>query len=157
MKTIILAVLFAAVALASWFYNGELTVWGTLVALLPGMFLLQSISLSKSIRRAWGKATPDFAKSKAGMGTKISVWSYISSTAILPYLWIAAFTMIGILPIATIIVFLTLPVAIACSRTMFKLLDGATGLQSDLPNRTTSLAYMLSTLLALALLIGKFI
>ncbi len=157
MKKILLVVLAAAVVLAAWLYNGELTIWGCLLALLPVMFFNQGIVVAGNMNKAWRKASPDMARGKAGMGTKISVWSYISSTAILPFLWIAAFSIIGILPLATIIVFLTLPVAIGCSRTMYGLLDGATNLLADLSDRTVTLSLMFSFLLSLAFIIGKFI
>ncbi len=157
MKTILLVIMFAAVVLASWFYNGESTIWYSLMAGVPVLLFLQSISISKNSRKAWGKARPETARTKAGMATKTLVWNYICSTAIFPFLWVAAFAMSGLLPLTTIIVFLTLPVAIGCSRTMFKLLDGATGLLADLPNRTTTLTLLFSLLLTVALLLGRFI
>ncbi len=157
MRTILLAIMLAAVVLASWLYNGELTVWNAILAALPVLFLIQGISISQNMRRAWGRATPDMARAKTGMSAKISVWSYIASTSILPFIWIAISAMAGMLPLTTIIVFLTLPVAIGCSRTMYKLMDGATGLLADLSARTATLTILFSLLLSLALVIGRFI
>ncbi len=153
MKKILLVVLVLAVMAAAWFYNDSIIS----IAVLPVILMILSIVTSSNIARAWGNATLDTAMAKVGKATEVSVWSYVVSTAILPYLWVAVFSMIGFLPLATIIVFLTLPVAIACSRAMRNLLEGATSLLGDICDRTINLTLMFSVLLTLSFLIGKFI
>ncbi len=153
MKRFMIVILLAAVLFAAWFYNSGVTA----IAVLPVILLVQSILVAGNLNKAWGRTTPDMARTKAGVSTKISVWSYITATAILPYLWVAIFSMLGFFPLATIIVFLTLPVAIGCSRSVFYLPDGATGLLADISDRTVNLTLIFSTLLALAFVIGKFI
>ncbi len=154
MKKILLVVLLAAVLLTAWFYNNGVTA----IAVLPVILLIQSILVANSISKAWGRSTPDMARAKAGKAAKVSIWSYIISTSILPYLWVAIFSIIGFFPLATIIVFLTLPVAIGCSRTIHKLLEGgAAGLLADISDRTVNLSLMFSALLAAAFVIGRFI
>ncbi len=152
MKKILLVVVLAAVALAAWFYNSGITA----IAILPVILLIQSILVSDNLGKVWSKASA--TGPKAGKGAGISVWSYIVSTAVLPFLWIAVFSMIGFFPLATIIVFLTLPVAIACAQTMAQSLKGGnTSVFTDLSDRTMNLSLIFSALLALSFLIGKFI
>ncbi len=157
MKNILVAVMLVVVVAASWFYNGELTVWNAILAVLPTLFLIQSIFIAQNLRKAWGKATPDMSRTKSGMNTKILVWHYMFSTAILPFIWLTIFTIIGLLPLTSIIAFLSLPVAIACSQTVYNLLDGATGLLADIRDRSANLTIIFSLLLTAAFIIGRFI
>ncbi len=153
MKKILLVVLFAAALLAAWFYNSSIIS----IAALPVILFIQSIIVADNLYKTWGKATPDTARAKAGKTAKVSVWSYIVSTAILPYLWVAVFSLIGFFPLTTIIIFLSLPVAIGCSRSLFFLLDGSTGILSDIGDRTINLSLIFTALLAISFIIGKFI
>ncbi len=61
------------------------------------------------------------------------------------------------MPLWTIIVFLTLPVAIACERTMRKAVDGGVVLIADLDVRTANVQLMFSLLLTLAFAVDGLI
>ena len=61
------------------------------------------------------------------------------------------------MPLTTIIVFLTLPVAIACAQTMKNSIEGGVGVIADLDVRTANLQLIFSVLLTAAFIIGKFI
>ena len=61
------------------------------------------------------------------------------------------------MPLATIIIFLTLPVAIGCAKTMMTSIEGGAGIIADLDVRTANLQLMFSVLLTTAFIVGKFI
>jgi hypothetical protein len=61
------------------------------------------------------------------------------------------------MPLTTIVIFLTVPVAIGCAKTMISYIEGGIGLIADLDVRTANLQLMFSALLTIALVIGKFI
>ncbi len=153
MKKFLLVVSFVAVTVAAWFYNSGVTA----IASLPVVLLIQSILVAGNMSKAWADVSPDTVEAKAGTSVKVSIWSYIISTSILPFLWVAVFSIIGFFPLSTIMVFLTLPVAIGCSRAMRKFPEGAVSLLGDLSDRTLNLSLMFSALLALAFIVGKFI
>ncbi len=153
MKKILLAILVLALMAAAWSYNDSITS----LAVLPAILMILSILTSDNMAKAWGGTSPDIARTKMGKAVKVPVWSYVVSTAILPYLCVAVFSMIGFFPLATIIVFLTLPVAIGCSMAVLKLPEGATNLLSDISDRTINLSLMFTFLLTVSFIIGKFI
>ena len=74
-----------------------------------------------------------------------------------PYVWIGLLSMAGILPIHTIITFLTVPVAVGCSKTMMNSVEGGDHLTRDLGARTANLLHMFATLLAVAFAVARFI
>ena len=76
---------------------------------------------------------------------------------IAPFIWVGAFSIAGFMPLATIISFMTLPVAIACAQTMKKIADGGSHLFSDLGERTARLQMMFSTLLAVSFVVARFL
>ena len=61
----------------------------------------------------------------------------------------------GLMPLSTIAIFLTLPVAMGCSRTMMKSIKGGAGIIADLDVRTANLQLIFSALLSLALVLDK--
>ena len=74
-----------------------------------------------------------------------------------PFLYTAVLSIIGIFPLTTIIVFMTLPVACACSKTMFNSIEGGPHLTKDLGARTANLLHSFSILFAVAFAIARFI
>ena len=90
------------------------------------------------------------------LGNKISAWIY-GFEVIFPFVWIGACSIIGIMPLSTIIVFLTLPVAIGCAQTMKNSIDGGAKMIADLDVRTANLQLFFSVLLTIAFAVGKFI
>ncbi len=91
-----------------------------------------------------------------GLGSKFSACLY-GFEVIFPYVWVGVCSIIGIMPLATILVFLTLPVAIACAQTMKHSLTAGAGIIADLDVKTANLQLLFSVLLTIALVIGRFI
>ena len=87
---------------------------------------------------------------------KPSAWLY-GFVMLFPFLWVGVCSITGLMPLTTIIVFMTLPVAIACAQTMKKVVDGGTHLLSDLGERTARLQMIFSVLLAVAFVVARFI
>lgn len=74
---------------------------------------------------------------------------------IFPFVWIAFFSIFGLMPLHTIIAFLTLPVAIGCAKTMLKAPEDI-NIIADLDVRTANLQLMFSLLLAAAFTVARF-
>ena len=72
-----------------------------------------------------------------------------------PYVWVGVLSIAGFMPMATIIAFITLPIALACAQTMKKVNDGGTHLLADLGERTARLQIMFTILLASSFLIAR--
>lgn len=73
------------------------------------------------------------------------------------YVYLAICSIIGIFPIATVIVFMTIPIAIGCSKTMMNSIEGGAHLTKDLGARTANLLHLFSTLLSVAFAVARFI
>ena len=91
-----------------------------------------------------------------GMGSKASAWLF-GFEMIFPYVWVAVLSMIGILPVHTVIIFMTLPVAIGNARVMKKSLTSGVGMIADLDVKTANLQLMFSLLFVLSMVVAKFI
>ena len=91
-----------------------------------------------------------------GLGNKISAWMY-SFEMIFPFIWVGACTMLGIMPLTTIAIFLTLPIGIACSKTMMSFIENGAEVIADLDVRTANFQLLFSILLSVAFIIGRFI
>ena len=87
---------------------------------------------------------------------KIAAYSYAFEIMV-TYVYMAICSIIGIFPMATIIVFMTIPVAIGCSKTMINSIEGGAHLTRDLGARTANLLNMYSVLLAVAFAVARFI
>lgn len=80
---------------------------------------------------------------------KVAAYSYafeIMST----YAYVAVLTFIGIFPMTSIMVFLTIAIAIGCSKTIVNSIKGGAHLTRDLGARTANLLHLFSILLAVA-------
>lgn len=76
---------------------------------------------------------------------------------VFPFLWIAAFSCAEILPLSTVFIFLTSPVAIGCGETMKKAaINNSTEVIGSLHMRTIRFMMMFSLILAATLLLGRF-
>ena len=87
---------------------------------------------------------------------RISSILYTLELAI-PYLWVAGFSIATVLPFSTVIVFLTIPVAIACSKTMRNSREDAEHLRADMTPRTATLLLQFVILLTAGVILGKFL
>lgn len=73
-----------------------------------------------------------------------------ASEIMVTYLYVALLSFFGIFPMTTILVFLTIPIAIGCSKTIINSTEGAVHLTKDLGARTANLLHLFSILLAVA-------
>ena len=91
------------------------------------------------------------------LGTKAAARLY-AFEMVFPYIWVGICSIIGLLPLHTIIIFLTLPIALACASTMKKSIGQETSmLLSDLDVRTANLQMMFSVLLSISFVVARFI
>ena len=83
------------------------------------------------------------------------IWSarVYSFEVLFPFVWTAVCTFIGMMPIYTIFVFLTLPVALGCSTTFTKAASTESDIARDLADRTATLQTMFTVVLSAVLLI----
>lgn len=88
--------------------------------------------------------------------TKCSSLMY-SVEVVLPLIFVGVCSMIGILPMHTIILFMTTPVVVALSRTMKRGVKEGAGPIVDLDTRTVNFLLTFSTLLTMSLVAAKFI
>lgn len=127
--------------------------WSILIALLPvclmtcGFFRARRSLAAAKI----SEATPAGLKP----GSRKSAQLYYFEM-VFPYAWIGICSIIGILPVHTVIVFLTIAVALACASTMKKSVGQSPTLLTDLGVRTASLQLMFSILLSVALIAASF-
>lgn len=82
------------------------------------------------------------------------IWMYMLEVFI-PYLIVIACTFSGITPFSSIIVFLTLPVAIACAKTMKNSISGGATMIADMDERTANLQMMVSVLLVITFTLSR--
>ena len=91
------------------------------------------------------------------LGTKTAARLY-AFEMVFPYIWVGICSIIGLLPLHTIIIFLTLPIALACASTMKKSIGQETSmLLGDLDVRTANLQMMFSVLLSISFVVARFI
>ena len=87
---------------------------------------------------------------------KVAAQSY-AFEILIAYVYLAILSIIGVFPTATIIVFMTVPVAIGCSKTIINSINGGAHLTRDLGARTANLLHLFATLLAVAFAVARFI
>ncbi len=88
--------------------------------------------------------------------TKCSSLMY-SVEVILPLIFVGVCSMIGILPMHTIILFMTTPIVVALARTMKRGVKEGAGPIVDLDTRTVNFLCVFSSLLTVALVAAKFL
>jgi 1,4-dihydroxy-2-naphthoate octaprenyltransferase len=126
--------------------------WSVLIALLPvclmtcGFFRARRSLAAAKI----SKAAP--AGMKPGSRNSSLLYSF---EMVFPYVWIGICSIIGILPLHTVIAFLTIAVALACASTMRKSVGQGPTLLADLEVRTASLQIMFSVLLSVAFVAAR--
>ena len=91
-----------------------------------------------------------------GLGTKASAWLF-GAEMVFPFIWVAVLSMVGVLPIYTVVIFMTLPVAIGNARVMMKSLTAGVEMIADLDVKTANLQMLFSILLTLSLAVAKFL
>lgn len=130
--------------------------WSVLWIALPVGLITDGILHSNNTRDVITDKRAGITTMAMGLGSKFSAWLY-GFEVIFPYIWVGVCSIIGIMPLATILVFLTLPVAIACAQTMKHSLTAGAGIIADLDVKTANLQLLFSVLLTIAFVIGRFI
>lgn len=131
--------------------------WSVLLIALPVGLITDGILHCNNTRDIATDRRAGIRTMAMGLGTKVSAWLYIFEMTF-PFVWICVCAIIGILPLHTFVVFLTLPIAIGCAKTMNKSAaqDDHT-LLSDLDVRTAQLQMLFSALLSIALIAARLI
>lgn len=130
--------------------------WSVLLIAVPVGLITDGILHSNNTRDILHDRRAGINTLAMNLGSKVSAWMY-GFEVIFPYVWTAVLSIAGILPLSTVIIFLTLPVAIACARTMMNSINGGSKVIADLDVRTANLQLMFSVLLSMAFVISRFI
>lgn len=130
--------------------------WSVLWIALPVGLITDGILHSNNTRDTEHDSRAGIKTMAMGLGVKFSAWLY-DFEMIFPFIWIAVLSMIGMLPYTTVFIFLTLPIAIACAKTMKNSVAGGAQMIGDLDVRTANLQLMFSLLLIAGLVAGRFI
>ena len=127
----------AATVAVSLIWNGVYLNGALIVAMPP---ILMSLAVCRSTRT--GTVSQSAAKLYA-------------FELFFPYVWIAAFSIAGSMPLATVMIFLTLPIAIACATTMKNSVTGGPQMIADLDARTANLQRLFCILFMLSFIFAK--
>lgn len=130
--------------------------WSILLIALPVGLITDGILHSNNTRDTLTDKRAGIKTMAMGLGHKASAILY-GFEVIFPFVWIGVLSIMGLLPLTTIAIFLTLAVAIGCAKTMMHSLEGGSGVIADLDVRTANLQLIFSALLTLAFIVAKFI
>lgn len=130
--------------------------WSVLWIALPVGLITDGILHSNNTRDMATDKRADIKTMAMGLGTKASALLY-GFEMIFPYVWVGVLSMIGILPMTTVFIFLTMPVAIGCAKTMNNSVTGGIGMIADLDVRTANLQLMFSVILTATLIVARFV
>lgn len=130
--------------------------WNVLFVALPVGLITDGILHSNNSRDVVTDRRAGISTMAMSMGAEKSVWLF-GFEMLFPYVWVAALSMAGLLPVYTVFIFLTLPIAIGNARTMVKSLKAGVEMIADLDVKTANLQLMFSVLLTAALVAAKFI
>ncbi len=130
--------------------------WNVLFVALPVGLITDGILHSNNSRDVVTDRRAGISTMAMSMGAEKSAWLF-GFEMLFPYVWVAALSMAGLLPVYTVFIFLTLPIAIGNARTMVKSLKAGVEMIADLDVKTANLQLMFSVLLTAALVAAKFI
>ena len=130
--------------------------WNVLLVALPVGLITDGILHSNNSRDVVTDRRAGITTMAMSMGPEKSVWLF-GFEMLFPYIWVAALSMAGLLPLHTVVIFLTLPIAIGNARTMVKSLRAGSEIIADLDVRTANLQLLFSVFLAAAFFAAKFI
>ena len=130
--------------------------WNVLWIALPVGLITDGILHSNNTRDIMTDRRAGIKTMAMNLGPKVSAWIYVCEV-LFPFAWVAVCTLAGMLPFATIIMFMALPVAIACAKTMKNSIKGGPVLIADLDVRTANLQLAFSLLLSAAFVIAYFL
>ena len=130
--------------------------WNVLLIALPVGLITDGILHSNNTRDMVTDKRAEIKTMAMGLGKKISAFLY-GFEVIFPFVWVGILSILGYMPVGTVIIFLTLPIAIGCAKTMKNSVTGGPALIADLDVRTANLQLLFSTLLTISLIISRFL
>jgi len=128
--------------------------WNVLLIALPVGLITDGILHSNNIRDMRTDRRAGIRTMAMGMGLQAATCLYCFEM-IFPYVWIAILSMMGVLPVYTVAVFLTLVLAISNAKIMKNSVEGGVEMIADLDVKTANLQLFFSVLLALSLFAAK--
>ena len=130
--------------------------WSVLWIALPVGLITDGILHSNNTRDIMTDKRAGIKTMAMGLGPKASAWIYVVEV-LFPFAWVAVCSLAEVLPFTTIIMFMALPVAIACAKTMKNSIKGGPVLIADLDVRTANLQLAFSLLLTVAFVVARFL
>lgn len=130
--------------------------WNVLLVALPVGMITDGILHSNNTRDILHDRRAGISTLAMNIGLERAAGMY-AFELMFPYIWIGILSMTGVLPIHTIIIFLTIAVALGCAKTMANAAKGSYHLLADLDVRTSNLQLMFSFLLSVAFVAARFI
>lgn len=130
--------------------------WNVLFVALPVGLITDAILHSNNTRDMVTDRRAGITTMAMGMGYGFSVLLY-EFEMVFPYVWVGALSVAGLLPFWSVLIFLTLPVALGAARTMRKSRTGGVDMIADLDVRTANLQLMFSLLFIVGFVLAKFI
>ena len=127
-----------------------------LIVALPLGLITDGILHSNNTRDMATDSRAGIKTMAMSLGVKSSAVLY-GFEMLFPFVWVAICSIFGFMPIATVVVFMTLPVAIACAQTMRNSVEGGMKMIADLDVRTANLQLMFSLLLTVAFTVSRFL
>lgn len=127
-----------------------------LIVALPLGLITDGILHSNNTRDMKTDSRAGIRTMAMSLGVKSSAVLY-GFEMIFPFIWVGVCSICGFMPLATIIIFMTLPVAIGCAKTMMNSVEGGVHMIADLDVRTANLLLMFSLLLTVSFVIARFI
>ena len=98
-----------------------------------------------------------YRSSKLNKDVTRSISTLYTFEVFFSFVWVAVLSMVGIMPITTIISFLALPIAIACTKTVRNSVDSDGLLLADLYLRTANMHRVYTALLAVSFIAARLI
>lgn len=98
-----------------------------------------------------------YRSSNVGSEVPVSYARLYAFEVFFPFVWVAVLSMAGIMPVATIVSFIALPIAIACAQTVRNSVSGGSKMLADLYPRTANLHRIYTVLLAAAFIVARFL
>lgn len=130
--------------------------WSVLLIALPIGLITDGILHSNNTRDMKTDKRAGINTMAMSLGPKSAAALYAFEVTF-PYLWVGICSIFGFLPLHTIIVFMTLPVALGCAKTMVHGVKDKIELIADMDVRTANLQLMFSVLLSIAFVLAIFI
>lgn len=135
----VLPVITTALVLLSWIASEGGISWNILLPALPLVMMIIAIFISNSKK-------------------KLAYAKVFAFEVVFPYAWVGICSMAGFMPPHTIIIFLTIAIALGCAKTLLLAASGKNeAIVADLLPRTLNLYVLFTLLLATAFTLPRYI